>query len=86
MRKKLNDIESCLSAKLDIKENLPYLVNLLVDKVIVEKVNGDRKHIKLSIYFDFNTPDIDIDLDMIQKTNLSLGRYKHLLVEGKLLS
>ena len=86
MRKKLSDIESCLSAKLDIKENLPYLVNLLVDKVIVEKVNGDRKHIKLSIYFDFNTPDIDIDLDMNTKTNLSLGRYKHLLVGGKLLS
>ena len=70
MRKKLNDIESCLSAKLDIKENLPYLVNLLVDKVIVEKVNGDRKHIKLSIYFDFNTPDIDIDLDMNTKNEL----------------
>ena len=70
MRKKLNDIESCLSAKLDIKENLPYLVNLLVDKVIIEKVNGDRKHIKLSIYFDFNTPDIDIDLDMNTKNEL----------------
>ena len=53
-----------------IKENLPYLVNLLVDKVIVEKVNGDRKHIKLSIYFDFNTPDIDIDLDMNTKNEL----------------
>ena len=68
--KKLNDIESCLRAKLDIKENLPYLVKLLVDKVIVEKVNGDRKHIKLSIYFDFITPDIDIDLDMNTKNEL----------------
>lgn len=53
-----------------IKENLPYLVNLLVDKVIVEKVNEDRKHIKLFIYFDFNTPDIDIDLDMNTKNEL----------------
>ena len=67
---KSNDIESCLRAKLDIKENLPYLVNLLVDKVIAEKVNGDRKHIKLTIYFDFNTPDIDIDLDMNTKNEL----------------
>lgn len=62
------------------------MVNLLVDKVIAEKVNDDRKHIKLTIYFDFNTSDIDIDLDINTKTNLSLGRYKHLLVEGKPLT
>ena len=70
LKKKLKDIEICLSSKLDIKENLPYLVNLLVDKVIVEKVNNDRKHIRLIIYFDFNTPSIDIDLDMNNKNNL----------------
>lgn len=46
------------------------MVNLLVDKVIAEKVNDDRKHIKLTIYFDFNTPDIDIDLDMNTKNEL----------------
>ena len=46
------------------------MVNLLVDKVIAEKVNNDRKHIKLTIYFDFNTPDIDIDLDMNTKNEL----------------
>lgn len=64
LREKLHNIESSLTSKLNIKDNLPYLVNLLVDKVIVEKVNNDRKHIKLTIYFDFKTPDIDIDLDM----------------------
>ena len=84
MRKKLNDIESCLRAKLDIKENLPYLVNLLVAKVIVEKVNGDRKHLKLSIYFDFNTPDIDIDLDMNTKNKLEIWSLQTQPVEGKL--
>ncbi|MBQ8892344.1 MAG: recombinase family protein [Bacilli bacterium] len=70
LRNKLKEIESCLTTKLDIKENLPFLVNLLVDKVIVEKVNNDRKHIRLYIYFDFNTPDIDIDLDMNEKVEL----------------
>ncbi|MGM9881952.1 MAG: recombinase family protein [Bacilli bacterium] len=70
LRKKLSDLESCLTNKLDIKENLPYLVNLLVDKVIVEKVNNDRKHVRLTIYFDFNSPDIDIDLDMNEKNEL----------------
>ena len=70
LRNKLKEIETCLTTKLDIKQNLPYLVNLLVDKVIVEKINNDRKHVRLYIYFDFNTPDIDIDLDMNQKTEL----------------
>ena len=62
--KKINDIEVCLNKKINIKEKLPYLVNLLVEKVIIEKINGSRKHIKLNIFFDFNTPNINIDLDM----------------------
>lgn len=64
LKNKLKAIENSLNSKLDIKENLPYLINLLIEKVEIEKVNGDRKHIKLCIYYDFNTPDIDIDLDM----------------------
>lgn len=67
LQQKLNMIETCLSSKLDIKENLPYLVNLLIDKVIVEKVNNDRKHIRLAIYFDFNTQEVALELDMNQK-------------------
>lgn len=70
LRTKLKEIENCLTTKLDIKENLPFLVNLLIDKVIVEKVNNDRKHVRLYIYFDFNAPDIDIDLDMNDKIEL----------------
>ena len=70
LRTKLKEIENCLTTKLDIKENLTFLVNLLVDKVIVEKVNNDRKHVRLYIYFDFNAPDIDIDLDMNDKIEL----------------
>lgn len=64
-KKKLETIDNCLNTKLDIKENLAYLINLLVEKVEVEKVNGDRKHIKLKVFYAFNTPDIDIDLDMV---------------------
>ena len=70
LRNKLKEIENCLTTKLDIKENLPYLVNLLVDKVVVEKINNDRKHVRLYIYFDFNAPDIDIDIDMNEKVEL----------------
>ena len=72
LQQKLNTIENCLSSKLDIRENLPYLVNLLIDKVIVEKVNNDRKHIRLAIYFDFNTPEVALELDMNQKDCLKV--------------
>lgn len=78
LKKKLQNIENCLNTKLDIKENLPYLINLLVEKVEVEKVNGDRKHIKLKILYDFNTPNIDIDLDMNEDNSLKSLSSKNL--------
>ena len=78
LKKKLQNIENCLNTKLDIKENLPYLINLLVEKVEIEKVNGDRKHIKLKIFYDFNTPDIDIDLDMNEDNSLKSLSSKNL--------
>lgn len=64
LKKKLDTLENCLNTKLDIKENLVYLINLLVEKVEVEKINGDRKNIRLKVHYDFNTPDIDIDLNL----------------------
>ncbi len=70
LKKKLESIENCLNAKLDIKENLAYLINLLVEKVEVEKVKGNRKHVKLKVFYTFNTPDIDIDLDMNEDNSL----------------
>ena len=78
LKKKLELIETSLNSKLDIKENLAYLVNLLVEKVEVEKVNGDRKHINLKIYYDFNTPDIDIDLDMNENNQIKSLTAKNL--------
>ena len=64
LSKKMKLLDKCLSSKLDVSKNLPYLVNLLVDKVEVEKVNGSRKHIRLKIYYDFDIPDVSIDFDM----------------------
>ena len=70
LKRKLETIENSLNTKLDIKENLAYLINLLVEKVEVEKINDDRKNIRLKVYYDFNTPDIDIDLDMNENNSL----------------
>jgi DNA invertase Pin-like site-specific DNA recombinase len=54
LNKKMEIISNCLNTSLNIKDNLPYLINLLVQKVEVEKINGDRKNIRLKVYFDFN--------------------------------
>ena len=66
----METIDACLNTKLDIKENLAYLINLLVERVEVEKINGDRKNIRLKVYYDFNMPNIDIDLDMNENNQL----------------
>ena len=76
--KKLETIENSLNTKLDIKENLAYLINLLVEKVEIEKINGDRKNVRLKVYYDFNTPDIDIDLDMNEDNSLKSLSSKNL--------
>ncbi len=78
LKRKLETIENCLNTKLDIKENLAYLINLLVEKVEVEKINGDRKNVRLKVYYDFNTPDIDIDLDMNEDNSLKSLSTKNL--------
>ena len=78
LKKKLETIENSLNTKLDIKENLAYLINLLIEKVEVEKINDDRKNIRLKVYYDFNTPDIDIDLDMNEDNSLKSLSSKNL--------
>ena len=42
--------------------------NLLIQKVEVEKINGDRKNIRLKIFYDFNAPDIDIEMNLNNKS------------------
>ena len=78
LKKKLETIENSLNTKLDIKENLAYLINLLVEKVEVEKINGDRKNVRLKVYYDFNSPDVDIDLDLNENNSLKSLSSKNL--------
>ena len=75
---KLENIDNCLNTKLDIKENLAYLINLLIERVEIEKVKGNRKHIRLKVFYDFNTPDINIDLDMNEDNSLKSLSSKNL--------
>ncbi len=47
----MKQIKGALEKEIKIDENIEDLIKLLVDKIYVSKVNGDRKHIKLEIYF-----------------------------------
>lgn len=60
--KKVKSISDFLNSKYDVKENMKLFVNKLIKKVLVSKIDGDRKHVKLHIIFDFNYEDIDIDV------------------------
>ncbi len=47
-------------------------MRILVERVEVEKINGDRKHVRLIIYFNFNADTIYRELEIDnKKKNLS---------------
>lgn len=68
---KWKKIENQLYTKLDIKKNLAYLIDILIEKVEIEKIKEDRKNIKLKIYYTFNAPNQEINLNMNKKTHTS---------------
>lgn len=61
---KLLDIKNTLSDKLGIKQQLPNLMRILVERVEVEKINNDRNHIRLIIYFNFKSDVISKELEI----------------------
>ncbi len=68
LEKNLNEIKESLSSKLNVKNNLHNLMKLLVEKIEVEKINGDRNHLKLVIYFNFKKDNIYKELEINNKT------------------
>ena len=53
--------------KVDIKNELPHLIKLLIDRIEITKVNNNRKHVRMVVYFNFNTDIIDRELDLYEK-------------------
>lgn len=52
----MKQIKKTLEKEIKIEENIEDLVKLLVDKIYVSKVDNNRKHIKLEIYFKIGEP------------------------------
>ena len=52
----MKKIKKTLEKEINIDENIEDLIKLLVDKIYVSKIDGNRKHIKLEIYFKIGGP------------------------------
>ncbi len=71
MKEKIEEIRNSLTTKINIKEQLPNLMRVLVERIEVEKINNNRKHVRLIIYFNFKADIIskDLELDNKKRTN-----------------
>ena len=63
----MNELSKALTKKVDIKNELPHLIKLLIDRIEITKVNNNRKHVRMVVYFNFNTDIIDRELDLYEK-------------------
>ena len=76
----MKQIKCALEKKIKIDENVEDLIKLLIDKIYVSKVNGDRKHIKLEIYFKIGEPiTLEGNLRKQEKQEYVIDSEKYLL-------
>ena len=76
----MKQIKGALEKEIKIDENIEDLIKLLVDKIYVSKVNGDRKHIKLEIYFKIGEPiTLEGNLRKQEKQEYIINVEKYLL-------
>ena len=50
LREKYKEIDEKISNEVDSEESFQKLVQLLIERVVVSKIDGDRRKIKLDIY------------------------------------
>lgn len=79
----MKQIKGALEKEIKIDENIEDLIKLLVDKIYVSKVNGDRKHIKLEIYFKIGEPiTLEGNLRKQEKQEYIINDEKYLLCDS----
>lgn len=79
----MKKIKGALEKEIKIDENIEDLIKLLVDKIYVSKVNGDRKHIKLEIYFKIGEPiTLEGNLRKKEKQEYIINDEKYLLCDS----
>ena len=80
----MKQIKKTLEKEIKIEENIEDLIKLLVDKIYVSKINNDRKHIKLEIYFKIGEPIIlEGNLNKQEKQEYIISHQKYLSNDNK---
>ena len=69
LKEKIIEVRNTPTSKADLQKELPNLMRILVERVEVEKINSDRKHVRLIIYFNFNADTIYRELEIDNKRN-----------------
>lgn len=64
-RYEIDKISLMIREKMSTKKNLDFLVREFVRKVLVEKVNNDRKKIKITVVFDFKCEKLVYVMDTV---------------------
>ena len=79
----MKQIKGALEKEIKIDENIEDLIKLLVDKIYVSKINEDRKHIKLEIYFKIGAPiTLEGNLRKKEKQEYIINDEKYLLCDN----
>lgn len=79
----MKQIRGTLEKEIKIDENIEDLIKLLVEKIYVSKVDGDRKHIKLEIYFKIGEPiTLEGNLRKKEKQEYIINDEKYLLCDS----
>lgn len=80
----MKQIKKTLEKEIKIEENIEELVKLLVDKIYVSKVDNNRKHIKLEIYFKIGEPiTLEGNLNKKEKQEYIINNGRYLLNASK---
>ena len=58
----ISKLNHALVSKLNINTELPHLLRLFINKITVKKINNSRQHLKIHIYFNFQTKPITKEL------------------------
>ena len=77
IKKNLEKLNIEISNELEFEENIDEYIKLIIDKIIVHKVDGNRKHVRLEIFFKLGEKE-DFDYEIGKKKD----QFKKCLLSG----
>lgn len=68
IKKNLEKLNIEISNELELEENIDEYIKLIVDKIIVHKIDGNRKHVRLEIFFKLGEKE-EVNYEIGKKAN-----------------